>query len=131
MSRSGQVDDGDFTYDAERNEEITVFSAQVAEVEVDEETGEVKLTRFTSAHDVGTVLNPLSHQGQIEGGVMQGIGFAMTEELKYEYGRVSTLSLGEYKLPTIADIPEMRTVLVQNEGGGPVPYGGKSIGERQ
>ncbi len=130
VARSGQVVYGDFTYEAERNEEITVFSAQVAEVEVDEETGEVKLTRFTSAHDVGTVLNPLSHQGQIEGGVMQGIGFAMTEELKYEDGRVSTLSLGEYKRPTIADIPEMRTVLVENEGGGPVPYGGKSIGEQ-
>ena len=99
-------------------------------MEVDEETGEVKLTRFISAHDVGTVLNSLFHQGQIEWGVMQGIGFAMTEELKYEDERVSTLSLGEYKLPTIADIPEMRTVLVQNEGGGPVPYGGKSIGEQ-
>ena len=50
---------------------------------------------------VGTILNPTDHQGQIEGGVMQGIGFALMEELKYEEGWVSTLTLGEYKIPTM------------------------------
>jgi CO/xanthine dehydrogenase Mo-binding subunit len=129
-ARAGGPVEGEFTYDSERDEDLTSFTAQVAEVAVDEETGEVKLTRFTTAHDVGTVLNPLAHQGQIEGGVMQGIGYALMEELKYEDDRISTLSLGEYKLPTMADIPELWTVLVQNEVGGPTPYGGKSIGEQ-
>ena len=130
VARTGGPVAGQFTYEAERDEDLTVFCAQVAEVEVDEETGEVKLTQFTTAHDVGAILNPLDHQGQIEGGVMQGIGFALMEELKYEEGRVSTLTLGEYKIPTMEDIPELRTVLVPSESGGPTPYGGKNIGEQ-
>jgi CO/xanthine dehydrogenase Mo-binding subunit len=129
-ARSGGPVEGQFTYDAERNEDLTCFTAQVAEVAVDEETGEVKLTRFTTAHDVGTILNPLAHQSQIEGGVMQGIGYALMEEIKYDEGRVTTLSFGEYKIPTMADTPELRTVLVQSQSGGPTPYGGKSIGEQ-
>ena len=55
---------------------VTAFTAQVAEVSVDPETGQVKLLRFTTAHDVGTVLNPIGHQGQINGGIVQGIGLA-------------------------------------------------------
>ncbi len=129
-SRAGGPVAAEFTYDAERDEELTVFCAQVAEVAVDEETGAVKLTRFTTAHDVGTILNPLSHQGQIEGAVMQGIGYALTEELQYDEGRVSTLSFGEYKIPVMQDIPQLHTVLVRSESGGPTPYGGKAIGEQ-
>jgi CO/xanthine dehydrogenase Mo-binding subunit len=130
VSRAGGVVEEQHTYEAERDEHITAFCAQVAEVEVDEETGEVKLTTFTTAHDVGTILNPISHQGQIEGAVMQGIGYTLMEELKYDEGRVSTLSFGDYKIPTMQDIPELRTVLVQSDSGGPTPYGGKSIGEQ-
>jgi CO/xanthine dehydrogenase Mo-binding subunit len=130
VSRSGGTIEEQNTYEAERDEHITAFCAQVAEVEVDEETGEVNLTTFTTAHDVGTILNPISHQGQIEGGVMQGIGYALMEELQYDEGRVSTLSFGDYKIPTMQDIPELRTVLVQSDSGGPTPYGGKSIGEQ-
>ncbi len=118
------------TYEAERDEHLTVFCAQVAEVEVDENTGQVRLTRFTTAHDVGTILNPIAHQGQIEGAVMQGIGYALMEELKYDEGRISTLSFGDYKIPNMRDIPELRTVLVRSESGGPTPYGGKAIGEQ-
>jgi CO/xanthine dehydrogenase Mo-binding subunit len=130
VSRSGGSVEEQHTYEAERDEHITAFCAQVAEVEVDEETGQVNLTKFTSAHDVGTILNPISHQGQIEGAVMQGIGYALMEELKYDEGRVSTLSFGDYKIPTMRDIPELRTVLLQSDSGGPTPYGGKSIGEQ-
>jgi xanthine dehydrogenase molybdenum-binding subunit len=61
---------------------------------------------------------------------MQGIGYALMEEIKYEDGKSSTLTFGEYKMPTIADIPELRTVLVQSQGSGPTPYGGKAIGEQ-
>jgi CO/xanthine dehydrogenase Mo-binding subunit len=130
VSRSGGPVEAVFEYTSDRDEELTVFTAQVAEVEVDLETGAVKLTRFTTAHDVGTILNPQGHQSQIEGAVLQGIGYALMEELKYDEGRVSTLTLGEYKIPTMADLPELRTVLVPSESGGPTPYGGKAIGEQ-
>ena len=130
VSRSAGPVEAEITHDVARDEELTVFCAQVAEVEVDEETGQVNLTRFTTAHDVGAILNPQGHQGQIEGAVLQGVGYALMEELKYEDGRVSTLSLGEYKIPTIRDIPELRTVLVASDSGGPTPYGGKAIGEQ-
>jgi CO/xanthine dehydrogenase Mo-binding subunit len=130
VAQSGEPVEAQFTYDAERDEDLTAFCVQVAEVVVDEETGQVQLTKFTTAHDVGTILNPISHQGQIEGAVMQGIGYALMEELKYDEGRVSTLSFGDYKIPNMADIPELRTVLVKSDSGGPTPYGGKSIGEQ-
>jgi CO/xanthine dehydrogenase Mo-binding subunit len=106
----------------------TCFIGEVAEVEVDPETGQVRLRRLVTAHDVGTVINPLNHQGQIEGGVVQGIGQALVEELVIEDGRVTTPNLGEYKLPTAADVPSLTTVLVEG-GGGPGPYGSKAIGE--
>jgi putative selenate reductase molybdopterin-binding subunit len=107
----------------------TVFTAQAAEVEVDEDTGEVRLTRITSVHDVGTVLNPISHQGQIEGAMVQALGYALMEEVVYEDGHVMNAHLGEYKLPTMRDIPELNTVLVRTEHDGPTPFGGKGIGE--
>ena len=81
---------------------ITGFNAQVAEVEVDPDTGEIKLLNFVSAHDIGRILNPLGHQGQINGGIVAGIGYALMEEMRVEDGRVTNLSLGDYKLPTIA-----------------------------
>jgi CO/xanthine dehydrogenase Mo-binding subunit len=130
VAQAGGSVETQFTFEAERDEHITAFCAQVAEVEVDEETGQVQLTKFTTAHDVGTILNPISHQGQIEGAVMQGIGYALMEELKYDEGRVSTLSFGDYKIPNMRDIPELHTVLVKSDSGGPTPYGGKSIGEQ-
>ncbi|MQG63487.1 MAG: xanthine dehydrogenase family protein molybdopterin-binding subunit [SAR202 cluster bacterium] len=130
VSRSGGLVETVHTYDSERDEDITVFCVQIAEVEVDIETGQVQLTKFTSAHDVGTILNPMGHQSQIDGTVMQGIGYALTEDLQYDDGHVTTLSMGEYKIPTMPDMPELRTVLVQSESGGPTPYGGKSIGEQ-
>ncbi len=108
--------------------EYTSYCAQVAEVEVDPETGQVVVKKFVTAHDVGTVLNPLFHQGQIEGGVIQGLGYALMEEMETEEGRISTLSLGDYKIPTIADIPELVTVLLE-PGGGPAPFESKGIGE--
>jgi CO/xanthine dehydrogenase Mo-binding subunit len=108
--------------------EVTSFCAQVAEVEVDPETGQVQLRKLATAHDVGTILNPLTHQGQIEGGVVQGIGQALTEQLQVQDGAVTTLHLGDYKLPTAMDIPELTTVLVETKTG-PAPYAGKAVGE--
>lgn len=108
--------------------EVTSFCAQVAEVEVDPDTGQVQLRKLTTALDVGTILNPLTHQGQIEGGVVQGIGQALTEHLQVQDGAVTTLHLGDYKLPTATDIPELTTVLVETKVG-PAPYASKAVGE--
>jgi CO/xanthine dehydrogenase Mo-binding subunit len=116
------------TYRVSEYPHVTAFTAQAVELEVDPETGQIRLLDVVTAHDVGTIINPLGHQGQIEGGLMQGIGFGMIEEMRAEEGRVSTLSLGDYKLPNIKDIPPLKTVLVQEELG-PVPFQGKSIGE--
>jgi CO/xanthine dehydrogenase Mo-binding subunit len=107
---------------------LTAFTGQVVELAVDPETGQITFLDVVTAHDVGTIINPLGHQGQIEGGLMQGIGFGMIEEMRAEEGRVSTLSLGDYKIPCIKDIPPLKTVLVQEERG-PLPFQGKSIGE--
>ncbi len=107
---------------------VTGFVAQIAEVEVDPETGQVRVFGLTTAHDVGRVLNPVGHQGQINGGVVQGLGYALMEELTVEDGRVATLSFGDYKIPTSLDIPELRTVLLESEDG-VGPYDIKGIGE--
>ena len=106
----------------------TSYVAQVAEVEVDPETGHVKLHRFVSAHDVGTIINPVAHQGQIDGAAMMAIGSSLMEELIGDNGKITTTNLGEYKIPNIADIPKFKTVLVQSKGG-PGPYEAKGIGE--
>jgi carbon-monoxide dehydrogenase large subunit len=107
---------------------VASFIAQVAEVAVDPETGAVKLLRFTTAHDVGRVLNPVGHQGQINGGLVQGIGYALTEDLGVEDGRVGVAHFGEYKIPTIRDTPRLTTVLVQAQQG-VGPYQTKGIGD--
>ena len=108
--------------------DMTSFCAQAAEVEVDPETGAVAVKRLVSAHDVGAILNPLMHQGQVEGGVIQGLGYALMEELHTEDGHISNVSFGDYKIPTSADIPELVTVLVEGNNG-PAPYRSKGIGE--
>jgi CO/xanthine dehydrogenase Mo-binding subunit len=108
---------------------MTAFAAQMAEVSVDPETGEVKLLKLVTAHDVGTVLNQIGHQGQINGGVMQGIGGALMEELQMDDGRVTTGSFGDYKIPTFRDIPELQTVLLDPAPRGSGPYNVKGIGE--
>ena len=109
-------------------EDVTYFCAQVAEVEVNKETGEIRVHRFVTAHDVGTIINPIMHQGQIEGGVVMGMGQALMEELVMERGQVMNGNPGDYKLPTVADIPKLKTVLVHS-GGGIAPYEAKAIGE--
>ena len=98
---------------------VTSFTAQVAEVSVDPETG-VRLLRLTTAHDVGKVLNPVDHQGQIEGAVVQGIGYGLTEELGVHEGRVASVHFGDYKIPNMKDIPELKTAVLASESGPPL-----------
>jgi CO/xanthine dehydrogenase Mo-binding subunit len=95
---------------------------------VDPETGKVQLHRFVTAHDVGTIINPLGHQGQIDGGAVMAIGASLTEELISDDGKIATQNLGEYKLPSIADIPQLKTILLKSPDG-PGPYEAKGIGE--
>ena len=115
-------------HDAEERDDITYFSAQVAEVHVDRETGQVQVLRLITSHDVGTIIHPLAHQGQIDGGVITGFGLGVTEEFVTDGGQVVNGNMGDYKLPTMADIPALETVLIQT-GGGAGPYEAKAIGE--
>jgi len=68
--------------------------------------------RVVNAHEVGRIINPILHQGQIDGGLMQGYGYALTEGLRFEEGRVTNLNLGDYKIPCAEDIPPLETILL-------------------
>jgi CO/xanthine dehydrogenase Mo-binding subunit len=101
------------------------FGAHIAELEVDLELGTVRLLRITAAHDVGRAVNPTLVEGQIEGGIAQGIGFALMEEFHPGRGE----NLHDYLIPTIGDIPPIHSILV--EDASPVgPFGAKGIGEQ-
>jgi xanthine dehydrogenase molybdenum-binding subunit len=104
------------------------FATQVAEVEVDMETGVVKVLRVTAAHDVGRVINRMGAEGQVQGGVVMGLGYALSEELQVEGGRVMNPSFREYKLITSPEVPEIDVTLVETDD--PFgPYGAKGIAE--
>ena len=100
------------------------YGAQIAELEVDMRLGTVRLIKITAAHDVGRAINPLLAEGQIEGGIAQGIGMALMEE--YIPGR--TENLHDYLIPTIGDVPPVESILIEvpdPEG----PFGAKGLGE--
>jgi CO/xanthine dehydrogenase Mo-binding subunit len=104
------------------------FATQLAEVEVDTETGKVDVLRIISATDAGKAINPSNVEGQIEGGAVMGIGYGLTEEIKTEGGYLKTKSLGEYMIPTSLDIPRIEPHIVEvpvSRG----PYGAKGVGE--
>jgi CO/xanthine dehydrogenase Mo-binding subunit len=107
---------------------VTSFAAQVAEVEVNPETGQIKVKRVTTAHDAGIVLNTINYQGQVEGGVIMGLGLALMEETPMADGRITTLNMGDFKIPTTKDIPKLTSVLLESPTG-PVPYHGKAVAE--
>lgn len=93
---------------------VRTFGAQFAEVEVDTGTGAVRVLRIVAAHDCGRIINPLTYSSQIEGGIIQGMGFALTEQriVDERLGMVMNPNLGDYKVPTIRDIPEIDIVLL-------------------
>jgi len=105
------------------------FSAHFVELEVDTRTGVVKLIKYVAAVDCGTAINPLLAEGQIEGAVANGIGYAMTEEMLFNAeGRCLNPSLRHYRIPSSRDLPELQTILVPTyEPSG--PYGAKSVSE--
>ncbi|MPZ41523.1 MAG: molybdopterin-dependent oxidoreductase [Rhizobiales bacterium] len=93
--------------------DVTCFAAQIAEVGVDRETGQIRVNFMVTAHDVGQVINPITHQGQIEGGLVQAFGQTVCERLHFgDDGAVISATLGDYKLPTVMDIPDLTTILL-------------------
>jgi len=104
------------------------FAAHFAEVEIDPETGQVTLLQYVAAHDVGKAINPMSVEGQIRGGVTQGLGYALTESIHFKSGEIQNANLLDYVLMTSLDVPPIEPILV--EPIDPVgPYGAKGIGE--
>jgi xanthine dehydrogenase molybdenum-binding subunit len=104
------------------------FGVQAAEVEVNKLTGEVRVLKVISANDVGMAVNPLGLQGQVEGGVMMGLGNCLTEEFIMDNGYVVTDHLARYRIPGIMLTPEITSIIVEHptaEG----PYGAKGVGE--
>ncbi|MFQ5433960.1 MAG: xanthine dehydrogenase family protein molybdopterin-binding subunit, partial [Anaerolineae bacterium] len=104
------------------------FGAQMAEVEVDTETGQVRVLRLACANDVGRAINPMAVEGQIEGGAQMGLGYALTEELMVKDGRVLNPDFLDYRLFTSADMPEIETIIVETDDPGG-PFGAKGVGE--
>jgi len=104
------------------------FGAQVAEVEVDRETGQVRVLRIGGAHDCGIAINPMHAEGQLEGASLGGLGQALYENLYTEKGLIMNPSFLEYKMVTALDMPELKTALIQvpDPGG---PFGAKGMSE--
>ena len=105
-----------------------MFATHAAEVEVDLETGVVKVLKVVAAHDVGRAINPITCEQQIEGSVLMGVSNTLFEEFKMEKGRILNDSLEDYKLATFMDMPEIVPIIVESthkEG----PFGAKGVGE--
>ena len=107
---------------------VYTYSTHMAEVVVDVETGEVDVTDYVAAFDIGRAINPQAVEGQIEGGVAMGLGYALMEEIVLKDGVIQNLSLQNYLIPTSLDVPEIKSIILEmpNQHG---PYGAKGIGE--
>ena len=105
------------------------WHACFADVSVDTETGQVQVHKLVAAHDVGVAVNPMLVEGQIEGGAIQGLGYALTEEITYaQSGRQNNENMHTYMLPTFSDIPEMESIIVESKDPSG-PFGAKGAGE--
>ncbi len=106
-----------------------VYATQIAEVDVDDETGEVDVLRIVAAHDCGTPINPMLVEGQVEGGISMGLGFALQEEILFDAaGKQINPNLTNYIMPTSLDMPEIEVDIVENyDPTG--PFGAKGVGE--
>jgi CO/xanthine dehydrogenase Mo-binding subunit len=104
------------------------FGTQVAEVEVDVETGRTRVVRLVACYDAGQTINRQSAEGQLEGGAVMGLGYALTEQVITEEGQIKNPHLLEYKIPTSLDAPRVETILLES-GQGLGPFGAKGLGE--
>jgi carbon-monoxide dehydrogenase large subunit len=119
------------TFDGAADERVSSadsVAGYVVEVEVDRGTGLVTIVDAVLVVDIGTIINPVAHRGQLEGGFVFGLGGALMEELSVVDGRVATVGLHDYKLPTTMDVPPLRTILLASDGG-PGAFGAKMVGE--
>ncbi|UCF09492.1 MAG: molybdopterin-dependent oxidoreductase, partial [Candidatus Bipolaricaulota bacterium] len=105
------------------------YATHIAEVGVDAVTGEVDVERYVAVHDSGTILNRQLAAGQVEGGVAQGIGLAVTEEIPQENGRLVVNGFTTYRIPTIRDVPPLLDVDFVEASWSYGPHGAKGIGE--
>ena len=107
-----------------------VFAAQAAEVKVDRDTGQVKVLRYVQAQDVGTAINPMAVEGQLDGGVVQGMGRALTEDQQFDAdtGAVRNPSFASYLMPLAIDLPEIENVLI-NVPAPDGPFGARAVAE--
>jgi CO/xanthine dehydrogenase Mo-binding subunit len=108
--------------------EDRTVTAQVVEVAVDEETGQVTLRKIVTVQDCGFILNPLIAAGHIEGAAITGLGYGVMEAVAVEDGTVQTANLGEYKIPSMRDAPALQSIFLDSEEG-PSPFGSKAVGE--
>ena len=104
------------------------FGTHGVEVEVDRETGKVEILRYVSAHDVGKAINPMLLEGQIYGGGMMGIGYALSEQLVLREGKVMNPTFRDYTMLTASDLMPMKSFIVETEDKNG-PFGAKGIGE--
>jgi CO/xanthine dehydrogenase Mo-binding subunit len=105
------------------------FAANIADVEVDPETGKVQVLRFTVVQDAGKAIHPSYVEGQMQGGSVQGIGWALNEEYCYDSdGRMANATFLDYRIPTCLDLPMIETIIVEVPNPGH-PYGVRGVGE--
>jgi CO/xanthine dehydrogenase Mo-binding subunit len=104
------------------------YGAHAVELAVDTETGEVTVLKSVGCHDVGQAINPAAVAGQIEGGALMGQGYALSEEMRLEEGRLVTPSFAEYLIPVAEDVPEITAIILESRSG-VGPFGAKGIGE--
>jgi CO/xanthine dehydrogenase Mo-binding subunit len=124
----GQMFVGTFDSTAEGEFADFSFGGLAVKVRVDRETGSWSIVDAILVADVGTVINPVAHRGQIAGGFAQGLGAAMMEELTFSDGQITSANFGDYRVPTATDVPRLRTILVTDVPG-PGAFGAKSAGE--
>ncbi|HET7089134.1 MAG TPA: xanthine dehydrogenase family protein molybdopterin-binding subunit [Anaerolineae bacterium] len=104
------------------------FGAQMAEVEVDTETGHVRVLRLVCANDVGRAINPMAVEGQMEGGAQMGLGYALCEEVQVQDGQVLNPNFHDYRLFTAADMPHIESIIIETDDP-QGPFGAKGVGE--
>ncbi|NLC39583.1 MAG: xanthine dehydrogenase family protein molybdopterin-binding subunit, partial [Clostridiaceae bacterium] len=108
--------------------ELYAYATTIAEVEVDTSTGRIDVVKVVSAHDVGKTVNLSNVEGQIEGGVVQGQGMVLYEEIEVDKGVIQNPTFAKYLIPTAMDVPEIYPIAVESEGDAG-PFGAKGVGE--
>jgi CO/xanthine dehydrogenase Mo-binding subunit len=104
------------------------YGVQAAEIAVDPETGQVKVLQYVIASDCGTVIYPIGAEGQVEGGLAQGLGYALTEGMRFDEGKPLNPNFSDYRIPSMRDMPPLRHAFADSyEPTG--PFGAKGLGE--